>query len=121
MVIRGPEAVAAARADLTRLLSDAEPGPRIAAAEALGRFGIEADRARAIEVLLTDAGGSLFVEQLALYALNQFEDLAESVLDRVAALPPVGAGRGRGGGGGGGQNRGDQRSNLKAAIANDVR
>jgi len=118
MVVRGREAVAATAADLMRLLRDPEPGPRIAAAEALGRFGTDAERDRAIEVLLEDAAGPLFVAQLALYTLNQIEHLPQSVLERVAQLPPMTAGRGRAGSG---QNRGDQRANLKNAIAQDVR
>jgi uncharacterized sulfatase len=168
-VVRGREAVSAVRGDLERLLADPEPGPRIQAAEALGRFGTPEDRKRAIDVLLQAAQGPVFVAQLALYTLNQFERLPQEVLDAVAAVPPAagrggrggrgggdgeeGAGRGRGAGGGGergaqaaategrqggaggagarggrggfggggGQNRGDQRANLKAAIAQDVR
>jgi hypothetical protein len=168
-VVRGREAVSAVRGDLERLLADPEPGPRLQAAEALGRFGTPEDRKRAIDVLLQAAQGPVFVAQLALYTLNQFERLPQEVLDAVAAVPPAagrggrggrgggdgeeGAGRGRGAGGGGergaqaaategrqggaggagarggrggfggggGQNRGDQRANLKAAIAQDVR
>jgi uncharacterized sulfatase len=119
MVIRGPEAVTATSAELTRLLSDPEPGPRIVAAEALGRFGTPQDRERAIEVLLTDGAGPVFVAQLALYSLNQIERLPQAVLDRVAALPPVAAGRAAGAarGAGGGQAAGRGRGRGAANPA----
>jgi arylsulfatase A-like enzyme len=130
-VIRGREAVASAVADLEKLLSDPEPGPRIVAAEALGRFAAATHRQRAVDVLLRDAdsnAGSLFVAQLALYTLNQFTDLTADEKARVAALPPAGqpaaegapAGRGRGAAAVP-PNRGDQRALLKAAIAAGVR
>jgi uncharacterized sulfatase len=183
-VIRGREAVASAAAELEKLLGDSEPGPRIVAAEALGRFS-PSHRQRAVEVLLRDADTrttGLWVAQLALYTLNQFTDLTDAEKAVVAGLPPEtgargaraggggarGAGRGRGAGaeagagraaaagdagvgqppeGGGrrgragaagagdqagarggaaaaaagGADRGDQRTNLKAAIAANVR
>jgi uncharacterized sulfatase len=123
VVIRGREAVTAAHAELARLLADPEPGPRIEAAEALGRFGTPEDRTRAIEALLDAARGPVYVGQLALYTLNQLEHLPQDVLAKVAALPPAGGRGGRGGllGGGTGQNRGDQRTLLKTAIADNVR
>jgi hypothetical protein len=156
-VVRGREAVTAAQADLEKLLTDPEPGPRFAAAEALGRFGPAEFRERAISLLIRDADpavwsalpptSAMFAAQLSLYTLNQFTDLPQAVKDRVAALPPV---TGRGGARGaaapgagapgvargaagraalapqaaaaaGGANRGDQRANLKTAIANDLR
>jgi uncharacterized sulfatase len=124
-VIRGREAVSSAVADLEKLLADPEPGPRLVAAEALGRFAPETHRQRAIEVLLNDAdtdAAGLWVAQLALYTLNQFTDLTAAEKARVAALPPAAAGRGRGRGQGQAQPvRGDQRANLKAAIDADVR
>lgn len=115
VLIRGRDAVSAAGADLERLLSDPEPGPRIVAAEAIGRFGAPALRPRALAVLLGDAdpstGGGVPVTQFALYALNQFADLTAAEKAAVAGTsigptPPA---------------RGDYRSALKAAIAQDLR
>jgi hypothetical protein len=144
-VVRGRDAVTSAQSDLEKLLSDPEPGPRFAAAEALGRFGPAAFRDRAISILVRDAdpaawsalptSAAILAAQLSLYTLNQFTDLSQAVRDQVAALPPVGgrggARGGRGGRAGGaaeegaqegaGAVRGDQRSNLKAAIAADRR
>lgn len=113
-LIRERAGVMAAAADLERLLADPEPGPRIVAAEALGRFGAPRLRSRAAAVLLAEADGttaSLEVAQFALYALNQFTDLTPAEKAAIAALPlgtatPV---------------RGDYRVQLKAAIARDLR
>jgi uncharacterized sulfatase len=117
MVIRGRTAVMAAVADLQNLLADAEPGPRIEAAEALGRFGPPALRARAVEVLMqaadaTKSGG--FVSHLALYTLNQFTDLTEEERTRVQSIPtadpPNELHRG-----------GNYGNTIKTAIMNNVR
>jgi uncharacterized sulfatase len=122
-LVRGREAVASASADLERLLADPEPGPRIVAAEALGRFAPVTHRQRAMDVLLRDADtrtGDLYRAQLALYTLNQFTDLTDAEKATIAALPPEtaargaqaggrgarGAGRGRGGDAAAGQARG---------------
>ncbi len=90
MVIRGAEAVGLTTVELERLLGDTEPGPRIAAAEALGRFGPARLRGRAIDVLLTDGNaeaGNVYVALLALNALNQIPELPPDVLSAVRALP----------------------------------
>jgi uncharacterized sulfatase len=89
MLIRGRTAVSDAVSDLQKLLADAEPGPRIVAAEALGRFGPPAFRAQAVEVLMhaadaTKSGG--YVSHLALYTLNQFTDLTNQELARVQGI-----------------------------------
>ena len=129
-VVRGREAVMSAQADLEKLLADPEPGPRFAAAEALGRFGPAEFRDRAISILVRDADpavwsaltptSAMFAAQLSLYTLNQFTGLSQAVKDQVATLPPV-AGRGARGAAVAGNERGDQRAILKAAIAADVR
>ncbi len=116
-VIRGRDTVLATLSPLVRLLDDPEPGPRIVAAEAIGRFGPAEMRDRALAVLVRDAdvttrGG--FVSHLALYTLNQFTDLPQAVKDAVAkapTAPPPGESR-RGG---------DYAAIVKAAIAKDVR
>jgi uncharacterized sulfatase len=115
-VIRGGEAVMTARADLEKLLADPEPGPRFAAAEALGRFGPAEFRDRAISLLVRDADpaawsslpptAAVFAAQLSLYTLNQFTGLSQAVKDQVAALPPTGGRGGARGGGALGEGRG---------------
>lgn len=141
-VVRGREATMSAVDELETLLDDSEPGPRIAAAEALGRFGPAEFRNRAIESLLRDSDpatwnslnddAAVYAAQLALYTLNQFTGLSQAVKDEVATLPPGGGRgrRGRAGSDGTAQpsgppaltvERGDQRTNLKSAIAADVR
>ncbi|MCC6164063.1 MAG: sulfatase-like hydrolase/transferase [Acidobacteria bacterium] len=119
VVIRGRDAVAAARADLVRLLGDGDPGPRIAAAEGLARFGSAAERDRAIARLVADSDPvrhGEFAALLAAYSLNQVTDLPAAVRDAIDALPatPADAGRTR-------RQREEYLPRLKAAIRNDVR
>jgi arylsulfatase A-like enzyme len=119
VVIRGAQAVQSARADLVRLLGDAEPGPRIAAAEGLARFGSPADRERAMAQLIADGDpvkNGEFVALLAIYSLNQVPDLPAAIREAVRALPatPQDAGRGL-------RSREEYLPRLKAAIAADVR
>jgi uncharacterized sulfatase len=90
LLMRGPDAVAGAREELSALLRDPAPAPRIPAAEALGRFGSEADAAAARAVLLElapmDVNG-LFVSVQALNALDAMGERARPVAKEVAALP----------------------------------
>jgi uncharacterized sulfatase len=117
MVVRGKEAVAAVQPALEKLLDDPEPGPRIVAAEALGRFGPASLRPRVMTVLLRDANAPVaggYVAHLALYTLNQFTDLTADEKAQIAQLStaaPAGE-EARGG---------DYRAIVKRAIAQDVR
>jgi hypothetical protein len=96
-LVRGKAAVGTAVADLEKLLSDPEPGPRLVAAEALGRFGPAQFRDRAIAILVRDASpaawpalppaSALYAAQLSLYTLNQFTGLSQDVEAQVAQLP----------------------------------
>lgn len=118
VVIRGADAVAATRSDLSRLLSDAEPAPRIAAAEGLARYGNAVDRERAIAQLVADSNPverGEFVALLAANSLNQVPDLPAAVREAIEAMPssPV-VGREL-------RQREDYLPRLKAAIRNDVR
>ena len=90
MVVRGQDAVAATAADLERMLTDESPGARIAAAEALGRYGSAAARARAIDTLVALSDASAHEEYVALLALNglvHVPGLPAEVRAAVAALP----------------------------------
>ena len=90
MVVRGQDAVAATAPELERMLTDESPGARIAAAEALGRYGSAAARARAIDTLVALSDASAHEEYVALLALNSLvhvPSLPAEVRAAVAALP----------------------------------
>jgi uncharacterized sulfatase len=90
MVVRGKAAVAATAADLERLLADEAPGARVAAAEALGRYGSPTARARAIDTLVALSDAAKNEEYVALLALNSLvhvPDLPVGVRAAVSALP----------------------------------
>jgi arylsulfatase A-like enzyme len=90
LLIREEEAVSPAAADLTDLLEDEAPGPRIMAAEALARYGPESSRRRAIDMLIetSDVTRSGFYESvLALNSLCHVEVLPAEVKEAVAKLP----------------------------------
>lgn len=90
ITVRGRPAVAAAEADLATLLQDDAPGPRVAAGEALARYGTPAHRNRAIATLLALSDASTQDDYVALLALNSLAhvpDLPADVLAAVAALP----------------------------------
>jgi arylsulfatase A-like enzyme len=90
MIVRGRSAVSITEAELVRLLGDHDPGPRIAAAEALGRYGAPAARARALDTLVTlgdAAKNEEYVALLALNALVHVPELPAGVRAAVGRLP----------------------------------
>ncbi|MPY87775.1 MAG: sulfatase-like hydrolase/transferase [Luteitalea sp.] len=90
MLIREAAAVSAASDDLTQLLDDEAPGPRIVAAEALARYGSEPSRRRAIDMLVetADVTQSGFYESvLALNALCHVETLPQDVKATIRKIP----------------------------------
>ena len=90
LLMRGKQAVDASRLDLLKLLSDPEPAPRIVAAEAIGRFGSEADVKMALDVLvpLADAeDNGAYIAMMAMNALDYMDDRALSVKDAIEELP----------------------------------
>jgi uncharacterized sulfatase len=70
MLMRGSESVKANAETLRKALGDTCPSVRIAAAEALGRYGDDDDSARAIAVLLALAPAEANGVCLAIAALN---------------------------------------------------
>jgi len=63
---------------------------RVIAAEALGRYGSDADATKALEVLLELADietNSAFVAMLAMNAVDAMDKRAASAKNRIAALP----------------------------------
>ncbi len=95
-LIRGQSAVAALKAELRRALSDEDPAVRVAAGEALGRYGSDTDAEHALSALV-DLGDAekhgLYVAMAALNALDYMEGRAAPSRDRILALPqePSGA------------------------------
>lgn len=90
MTIRGREAVAATRDKLRGLLKDESPSVRIAAAEALARYGDEEDVTPAVKTLVELGNANdhgVFVAILALNSLDAVGDKARPFRDQIAKLP----------------------------------
>jgi uncharacterized sulfatase len=93
MLMRGKRGVEAARAELQAALGDRSPYVRIAAAEALGRYGSDADLKKALAVLV-ELGpvdkNVVFVATAALNALDDLGDKAASVAEAIKKFPDKG-------------------------------
>jgi uncharacterized sulfatase len=79
LLIRGSEAVAAGREELQRLLGDASPSVRIAAAEALAEHGAGTDVPSGIDTLLAAADVQTNDYLVAVAALNALDHLGDRV------------------------------------------
>lgn len=93
--LRGEKAVRAAGANLRRRLLDAAPTVRVAAAEALVRWGSERDRENGLQVLLSCADHRAHGHHVAILALDAILGLgpaAGPIRARAAAMPPPPAG-----------------------------
>jgi arylsulfatase A-like enzyme len=94
LLMRGRETVAANRSELQAALSDASPYVRIAAAEALGQFGDDADLQSALKVL-TELGPwdrhGVFVSMAALNALDALGSRAAPAAAAIATFPEKGS------------------------------
>jgi len=90
LLMRGRSAVESARDELRTALSDASPVVRIAAAEALGKFGDETDLKRSLDALVElapmDRNG-VYVSIQALNALDELDEKAASVKAEIKTLP----------------------------------
>jgi uncharacterized sulfatase len=92
VLIRGGEEVRKTHASLTKALADAAPDVRIAAAEALGKYGSEEDLGAALDVLIALADSEKNNSYVAIHALNAIDALgkkAAPLKQRVAALATV--------------------------------
>jgi uncharacterized sulfatase len=90
ILARGPEAVKPAAEPLRKKLADASPYVRVAAAEALGRYGAAADLQNALNVLieLAPAGkNGAYVSMMAMNAIDVLDQKARPWKDKIAALP----------------------------------
>ncbi len=89
-LIRGQAGVEALAEPLRDALADEDATVRIAAAEALGRYGNEKDVQRALPVLLGFGDAEqhgIFLAMAALNALDYMDERARPVLAQVSALP----------------------------------
>ncbi|MCH7725940.1 MAG: sulfatase-like hydrolase/transferase [Planctomycetes bacterium] len=90
ILMRGKEAVEPSKDLLVKALKDESPYVRIVAAEALAKFGDEADLMAALKVLIDSAPvdkNGIYVSMLALNALDQINDKAVSLKDQIGQLP----------------------------------
>lgn len=95
MRLHGGEVVRAAAADLRRLLLDVAPTVRVAAAEALARWGREDDRQHALQTLLACADHRAVGNHVAILALDAVLALGSAagpIRASAAKLPAPAAG-----------------------------
>jgi uncharacterized sulfatase len=89
VLMRGAEEVRKTHESLGKAMNDASPNVRIAAAEALGRYGSEEDLKAALTLLIGLADSEKNNSYVALHALNAIDSLgkrAAPLKDQVAAL-----------------------------------
>ncbi len=90
LLMRGAPAVSKTKPALQAALGDSQASVRVISAEALGRYGDEADLEKALPVLLDAARidkHGLYVSMLALNALDALDGKAAKVRDQIRALP----------------------------------
>lgn len=91
LLMLGESGLQAGHDPLTAALADESPYVRIAAAEALGRFGSESDQKASLATLaeLGDAGrNNVFVAMAALNAVEALGDRAAGIRSTLSASPP---------------------------------
>jgi uncharacterized sulfatase len=95
VLMRGEAAVLEARDELVNQLADGDLAPRIAAAEALGRYGSDADATRALSELVAMAPVTKNGPYLSMMALNAIDSMgtrAKQAEAEIAAMPVNAAG-----------------------------
>jgi arylsulfatase A-like enzyme len=95
ILMRGQAGADAARSELDRGLADDSPCVRIAAGEALGRFGSGAESAKALGVLVELANvekNGVYVSMAALNAIDRLGTKAAPARDAILALPKTAPG-----------------------------
>jgi arylsulfatase A-like enzyme len=92
LLMRGKDGVAAAHDALVKALQDASPHVRVVAAEALGRYGSDADAGTALDALVAlapaDRNGA-FVSLLALNALDAMGKRAAPAKQAISGMTVV--------------------------------
>lgn len=94
VLMRGPAAVTATRAELRAALKDSSPDVRITAAQALGQFGADADLKEVLPLLAAHANWSkhgLFSAVAALNSLDTLGTKAAPVAPVIHGLPKKGS------------------------------
>ncbi len=92
VLMRGEAGLGRAKGEMRRALEDESLHVRVVAAEALGRYGEDADLERALDVLLVCADAERSGAYVAVAALNALDALgakAASRRDEIQALPVV--------------------------------
>jgi arylsulfatase A-like enzyme len=92
ILMRGAAGVREAKAPLQKALKDSSPSVRVAAAEALGRYGDNQDVSAALETLRElappDKNGA-YISMMALNALDAMGSKARPALDTIKTMPTV--------------------------------
>ncbi|PYK63404.1 MAG: hypothetical protein DME21_02985 [Verrucomicrobia bacterium] len=92
-LMRGEKGVQAAHEELAAALKDSSPYVRIAAAEALGRYGSAADQKQALSTLVElgpNGKNGVFVSMAALNALDALGNKAAPAAQAIQAMPSQG-------------------------------
>jgi uncharacterized sulfatase len=92
VLIRGEDEVKRTRASLQKAMTDSSPHVRIAAAEALARYGSEQDLQSALALLIGLADSEKNTSYVAIHGLNAIDALgkkAAPLKERIAALSTV--------------------------------
>src|SRR5262249_15616903 len=92
VLMRGADEVAKMRPVLQKSLMESNPHVRIAAAEALGRYGTQEDLSTVVPLLIKHADSPQAGSFVAIHALNAIDSLGKKALpwkDQIVALPPT--------------------------------
>ena len=92
ILIRGADEVQKSAAALRKALDDRAPSVRIAAAEALGRYGTEADLERVVPLLIALANAPEHGSYVSIHALNAIDALGKKASrwkEQILAIPAV--------------------------------
>jgi len=90
IVMRGPQSVAEQREELVKLLSDQSASVRIAAAEALGTYGMAEDLPRALETLKECADPThtgAYAATLAMNVIDRLGEKAAPLFEFIKTMP----------------------------------
>jgi arylsulfatase A-like enzyme len=90
LLMRGEAGLKAGRGELSKALKDESPSVRVIAAQVFAQFGSGDDSSVGLPVLLQHASvetNTIFVAMLALNALDELDERAASIEDRIESLP----------------------------------
>lgn len=90
ILMRGQKAVASSRGELRQALADASPSVRIAAAEALGKFGDAEDANKALATLLELTPLTKNRVYVSVLALNTLDELGKKAAPGLQVIESAG-------------------------------